>query len=727
MLVRIQQDAERKKTMEYLGHLNEEGQKQALLDHLQGTAKLAREFAKPFGAENLGYFVGLIHDLGKYSKEFQNRLCQGGPIVDHSTAGALECAKIGQVSAAFCVAGHHSGLPDMGTEDDRTSLKGRLAQAQKKGKSQGIPDYSAWKGEVSLTIPDLPLWLQKESSMLTNVFFTRMLFSCLVDADFLDTEQFMSRGCIKRNPGDKIGFLKEKLDTYLQNWYPPKGELNTKRCEILGNCIDKSGEREGLFTLTVPTGGGKTVASLAFALHHAEQKQLRRVIYVIPYTSIIEQNAEVFKKILGDQNVLEHHSGFIETDDERETPQVVERRLATENWDKPVIVTTAVQFFESLFSDRSSQSRKLHNIAESVIIFDEAQMMPLPYLKPCIYAIAELIQHYRVSAVLCTATQPSLEHFFRLQMGEYQPLELCPKELAESSIFKRTSICVEGVIPWNELAERMNTEKQILCIVNSRKNAKEVFEELEEEGRYHLSTLMIAADRKEKLKEIRKRLSEGKICRVVSTSLIEAGVDIDFPMVMREMAGLDSILQAAGRCNREGKRSPAESIVTIFLPETKPPSIFSPNIAAGQFVLEHYDAPFSEEAIDAYFSELYDIRGESYFDGKEIIKKLDRDLAFRTVGRNFHLIETEMTALYVPVGEGEKLVERRLSGEISKDLLRQLGTYSVNVFSKHLAALQQAGDITAIGDDEWYLCNMELYRRATGLSLDADYGKANFI
>ena len=618
-------------------------------------------------------------------------------------------------------------MPDLGSEDDRASLKGRLAQAQKKERARGIPDYSVWKDEVSFSVPDLPLWLQKEHSTLTHAFFTRMLYSCLVDADFLDTEEFMSGGSIKRNPGSTITMLKDKLDAYLMNWNSPIGELNTTRYQILRNCVEKAGEGQGLFTLTVPTGGGKTIASLAFALHHAEQKHLRRVIYVIPYTSIIEQTAEIFKKILGEQNVLEHHSGVIEADDERETLQVIERRLATENWDKPVIVTTAVQFFESLFSDRSSHNRKLHNIVESVIIFDEAQMMPLPYLKPCVYALAELVQHYRVSAVLCTATQPSLEQFFRSQMQEYKSLELCPKELAEASVFNRVHVCVEGVIPWNDLAERMNKEKQTLCIVNSRQNAKTVFEGLEEEGRYHLSTLMVATDRKEKLKEIRKRLSEGKICRVVSTSLIEAGVDVDFPTVMREMAGLDSILQAAGRCNREGKRNPMDSIVTVFLSETPPPSIFSPSIAAGQFVLEHYDDPFSREAIASYFSELYDIRGEFYFDQKGIMKRLDRELAFRTVGRMFHLIETEMTSIYIPVGEGNKLVERRLQGEISKDLLRQLGAYSVNVFSKHFEVLRQAGDISAIGDDEWYLCNMELYRRDTGLSLDADYGKANFI
>ena len=343
-----------------------------------------------------------------------------------------------------------------------------------------------------------------------------------------------------------------------------KNELNTQRCAILRRCMERgqdSQQMPGLYPLTVPTGGGKTVASLAFALHHAKTHGLERVIYVIPYTSIIEQTADQFRKILGAENVLEHHSGVTyETQDEA-TPETQRLARATENWDMPVVVTTAVQFFESIYSNRSSKCRKLHNLAKSVIIFDEAQMLPIPYLRPCVSAIAQLIGHFHATAVLCTATQPALNPLFAEFLPGRTATELCPAGTCDETIFRRVTFQkeIDRPISWETVAEMLTQLPQVLCIVNTRKRAQQVYERLPEEGRFHLSTLMIPTDREETLNVIRARLRNGQVCRVVSTSLVEAGVDVDFPSVWRELAGLDSILQAAGRCNREGKRSAAES------------------------------------------------------------------------------------------------------------------------------------------------------------------------
>ena len=367
-------------------------------------------------------------------------------------------------------------------------------------------DYSKWTEEIDLPpqIPPAP----NVKDYCEGMFFARMLYSCLVDADFLDTAFFMGE------PRDTMAtdwdVLNRRLDAYTQNWYPPRGELNRIRCEILDTCkAHGETEEESLFTLTVPTGGGKTVSSLAFALRHARQMGKNRIIYVIPYTAIIEQTAEVFRKILGDDVVLEHHSGIVYDDGEDGKLDDRQKRLkyASENWDMPVVVTTAVQFFESLFSDKSSRCRKLHNIANSVVIFDEAQMLPISCLHPCVYAISELTRAYNVTAVLCTATQPALDPLFEEYLKK-TPWEICSPELRKGDIFKRVTFKNNGKMTANELAEEMNRQRQVLCIVNSREAAQKMHELLADEGRFHLSTLMPPAERQKQLAVIRERLRE---------------------------------------------------------------------------------------------------------------------------------------------------------------------------------------------------------------------------
>ena len=711
--------------MTYLAHIAGDGRKQTAAEHLNGTAERCALFAAPFGAEELGRLAGLSHDLGKYSMEFQRRL-DNGPKVDHATAGAFACWRMGQPLAAFAAAGHHGGLPDGGTQGDSPDA-GTFLGRMKRAERGGLPDCSPWTEEIALPSPAPP---PCGTEPLSQIFFTRMLFSCLTDADFLDTDAFMDGSPRPEHPAP-LDDLWERLQRHISGWFPPQGELNSRRCAVLEQCI-RMGKTQppGLFTLTVPTGGGKTVASLAFALAQARARArgLRRIIYVIPYTSIIEQTAQEFRTILGAENVLEHHSNAAYEIDAEATPKTVRLAQAAENWDMPVVVTTAVQFFESLYANRPSQCRKLHNLAGSVILFDEARLLPLPCLRPCVHAIAQLVQHYGASAVLCTATQPALGPLFAEFLPGRPAVELCPPELCPPESFRRVCFRQAGRLDWDTLSGQLQQHEQVLCVVNSRKSAQEIFTRLSGEGNFHLSTLMYPAHRRAKLEEIRRRLREGLPCRVISTSLIEAGVDVDFPAVFREEAGLDSILQAAGRCNREGKRPVSESIVTLFRGEAAPPPLFQTAIGAGRMVLEQYDDIASREAIQAYFHTLLELKGAEAQDIYGILPKIRTELfPFQSVAERFHMIDSPTRTVYIPLGAGAELVGRLRAGERSRALFRQLGQYGVSIYENHFAALDQAGDLERLEDGSAILATLSLYSEETGLSLEADCGKAFFV
>ena len=708
----------------FYAHIRDDGQVQTVEEHLLGTAERCAAFASRFGEEQRGYMLGLAHDIGKCSAAFQKRLL-GGPKVDHATAGALECAKVGEDLMACCVAGHHGGLPDFG--NPRTdyagapSCVGRL----KKGRADGIPPYD-WQG----TLPNAGK-LPGYSDPFTASLWTRILYSCLVDADYLDTEAFMAEHDVNRKGYDPLPVLLERLNTHIQKWFPPKTELNRSRCEILEQCLAAAVRPRGIFTLTVPTGGGKTVASLAFALKHAVENGLDRVIYVIPYTSIIEQNAEVFRSILGGSNVVEHHSG-VRLDDDGETGRDnLFQRLAAENWDAPVIVTTAVQFFESLYANRPSQCRKLHNMANSVIVFDEAQMIPTCHLKPCVGAIANLTAHFRSSVVLCTATQPVLSDLIQSFCPELKVRELCPGVSDYFRKLRRVRYRDGGTLSDASLAEELSRQSQVLCIMNTRKAARQIYELLPPEGSFHLSTLMFPAHRKAMLETIRQRLKDGLPCRVVSTSLIEAGVDVDFPAVYREIAGLDSIAQAAGRCNREGKRPMDDSIVTFFQSQNPVPLLQRVNICAAQEALHANPDPGDPDAMQQYFTALRSLIGDET-DKSGIVEALRKGLhgclfPFETTAKSFHLIDQTTKTVYIPLGEGAAACQPLLEGWADKADYREAGQYSVSVYEQHFQALLAAGDILPLTEDSAVLTNLQLYSTETGLSLSADPGKAEFI
>lgn len=713
--------------MKYLAHISEDGtREQSIKSHLEETALLAKGFADEFGYGDWGYFCGMLHDIGKYSDKFQRRIKGSGETVDHATAGAQLCLTLGKekgsfyVAPAYCIAGHHAGLPDTGAcadTGDRGTFTGRMKKK--------IEDYGAYQEEISVPLLPPPAFLArgKKDPTFTMSFLIRMLYSCLVDADYLDTETFMKDGGAGRMTGEGILALLEKLNCHIANWLVNEetDTINRRRTEILKSCIEKGRAQKGLFRLTVPTGGGKTVASLAFALNHGAAHGMKRVIYVIPYTSIIEQNAKVFRDILGDENVLEHHSGIdFESSDELKSKQ-----LAAENWDLPVVVTTNVQFFESLFSNKTSKCRKLHNIANSVIIFDEAQMLPNDYLLPCIAAMEELLRYYGSSIVLCTATQPSLQKFFP---EDIQYTELCPRMEEQFRFFKRASFKNLGRITEEELLDRLRSEEQALCILNTKNDVQRLYGKIKEEGIYHLSTFMYPKHRQQRLEAIRERLKSGKKCIVIATSLVEAGVDLDFRTVYRELAGVDSMIQAAGRCNREGKREAKASFAYYFQweePRRIPGQEQQIDIAK-QIIRRHEDIA-SLEAIQEYFTRLYHFKGAA-LDRKGIMEEFQRGrFAFATVGKEFKLIEQNAKTILIPVEERAKEIaeELKLKGA-SKKLIREAGKYCVNVYDNLFRKMYGAGMFVGVSEElkeEFFvLKDCSNYSDETGLQVNVEFG-----
>ena len=550
---------------------------QTLDEHLEGTAKRAAVFADSFSSSAFGRIVGLLHDIGKSRKGFQSylRRCNGMDDVqnddgDYSHSGAGACwlcdnAGVLGKALAYCVAGHHAGLPDWsGGEKPDGALIQRLRNESSVLEEPQVRDWiedhgGAWQNGKGA----MPFKFSPDDSSLS--FWIRMMYSCLVDADFLDTEAFIdsSRSAIRMKPkslGDLSGLFFRQLDE--KQLSAPSTAVNKLRAEIRSACECAAELGPGFFSLTVPTGGGKTLSGTAFAFKHALRHRLKRIIYVIPYTSIIEQTADILRDFLGPENVLEHHSNF---DPEKETPQ---SRLASENWDASVIVTTAVQFFESLYACKSSRCRKLHNIAESVVILDEVQLLPTKLLLPCVEALRQLTSHYRTSVVLSTATQLDLPGIDSAAVRE-----MIPSSMDLYRRLKRTEIefpaDLEKRRSWEEIASELFEYEQVLCIVNTRRDCHDLFVKMPQ-GTIHLSASMCGEHRSKVISEIKNKLANGESVRVVSTQLVEAGVDVDFPVVYRAFAGLSSVAQSAGRCNREGRLA-CNGRVVVFIPPEKTP------------------------------------------------------------------------------------------------------------------------------------------------------------
>jgi len=695
-----------------------------LEDHLKAVAEMARAFAEDFAAGDWGYLAGLWHDLGKYSKEFQARLLSvsdpdahietksGRP--DHSTAGAQyshRTLKDAGKLIAYAVAGHHAGLPD-GKTNEASCLFQRLAKT--------IPAFDAAPSDVLAQAGPLklPFAMDGKRASFQLSFFARMLYSCLVDADFLDTEKFMNpeKSAWRQGYPDLFS-LEMKLRSYMDDLllHAPATKVNTQRKDIFERCMEAADWAPGLFSLTVPTGGGKTLSSLAFALKHAVKYDLKRVIYVIPYTSIIEQNAAVFRQVLGEEAVLEHHSSFEPTEEDRWS------RLAAENWDAPLIVTTNVQFFESLFGSRSSQCRKLHNIAQSIVILDEAQMLPVPLLKPALETLKELASSYGTTIVLCTATQPALSKSAEFKDGLEGVREVIPDPVALYEAFKKIDMTYMSTLMDKELAEKLLSYEQVLCIVNTRKHARQIYELIRsEEGSFHLSALMCPAHRTEVIRKIRHALEMKGPCRVVSTQLIEAGVDIDFPVVFRSLSGIDSIVQAAGRCNREG-RLPENGRVYVFSPEAGlPPGYFRQTAETSEEVMRHRNDPLALEAVEEYFRILYWLKGNK-LDEFQILSVLSEgvksgDYPFRWVDEKFKIIRDGSESIIIPWNEeADKVVRELRYSDYPAAAVRKAQRFTVQVPPRVLYDLLSGGAVERLHDQYNVLTNRDIYREDLGL------------
>jgi len=727
----------------YYGHSAEnrpQSDWQTLKSHAENVAALAAQFAEPFGAADIARYTGLLHDLGKYSAPFQLRLAGSPQRVDHATAGAKETIARWQLMGklmAYCIAGHHAGLANgSGEGKGRSTLQERLA-------AEVPPLNTVWQTEIPLPehIAAPPLKPNPKYRGFTQAFFTRMLYSCLVDADYLDTEAFYAKlenKTVERGDYPALSALQQAFAQHLQNTRAKaqnskggQAELNRLRNEILEHAQQQAALPPGLFTLTVPTGGGKTYTSMAFALEHARQYGQRRIIYVVPFTTIIEQNAAAFRQAfgaLGEAAVLEHHSTFDDSTlldrDSRD-----KLRHATENWDAPVIITTAVQFFESLFADRASRCRKLHNIANSVIILDEAQMLPLHLLRPVMAAIDELARNYRCSVVMCTATQPAISADNGFYGGFEDVREIAPEPARLYAALRRTTVRHIGKQSDAKLLEQLSAQPQLLIIVNNRRHARSLYDSAKHlDDTYHLTTLMCAAHRSQTLETIRARLAAGEPCRLIATSLIEAGVDVSFPRLMRAEAGADAIAQAAGRCNRENQWQAEDSEVLIFCPEEqwKAPPELATFAACMRETLRNEGDLLAPEAMTAYFARVYNI---SELDKHRILEKLQKagsDFPFQTIADKCRVIESKhMLPVLIPFNaEAEQLINALEHADTIGGLLRKLQRYTVQVPESTLRELSKAGLVEVINakhfGKQFYALvpGSSLYDAAAGLSWD---------
>lgn len=756
-----------------------------LEDHLSEVSRLAAEFAAGFGAADWAALAGRWHDLGKFREGFQRYIRQcgdpdahiegrvPGPEKTHSAAGALWAQQhLGEVDRRFgpvvaCVlsyviAGHHAGLYNwfsglnerFAKDDSRREISDTLAAAIPSSilrPAAALPDIASIPTEQKTDIPGrFALWV-------------RLLFSCLVDADFLDTEEFMSPGKAKARGGlmsleEMESRLVERLESMARD-VAARGEadsaVNRQRANVLQACLAKAEESPGVFSLTVPTGGGKTLSSLAFALRHAQRHKKRRVIYAIPYTSIIEQTADIFRSIFGDANVIEHHSN-VEVEASKETHR---SRLACENWDAPLIVTTNVQLLESLFASRTSRCRKLHNIVGSVIVLDEAQLLPVAYLQPVVDVLRLLVKDYGVTLVLCTATQPALETRSSFDLAR-QLRGFAPGEVREivddvpslyaalDRVWVHVPVDLKTPRGWDDLAPEIAGHDAVLTVVGRRADARELYSLMKKEsaaGLWHLSGLMCAQHRSDTIADIKKALTVRRQAlangetpapiRVVSTQLVEAGVDIDFPVVYRALAGLDSIAQAAGRCNREGRLEKGE--VHVFVPpKFPPPGLLRMAEQATRTLwagLPENADPMGVEQFAEFFRRLY---GDANLDAKGICALLKAGKAgyvsLRTAAENFRLIdENEGATVFVRYRRdgcddeiGLWLNMLKKNGP-DRWLLRKLQRYGVIIYQNDLRRLIDQGDVEPLGGDcpGLYVQSSDvLYDRVLGVNVDGAPG-----
>ena len=742
--------------MEPLAHINKKQDDDfgfhSLTEHLYGTANKASVFANEFNNHEWGFLIGLWHDLGKYSDEFQEYIKinsgyeeddQKRPKTDHTSAGAILAKETFSnffwQPIAYCIAGHHAGLHnwinDLGVPGDlsdrlrkqtfldkiRCRIPGQLLEKITLNAPTGIP----------IEPNQMHLWI-------------RMLFSCLVDADFLDTEYFMNtEQSLKRGHHQSLGELHEQFKVFIDKLSKgaAKTDINTIRNRILHDCIEAGSQTPGFFSITVPTGGGKTISSMAWALEHARKHRKRRIIFAIPYTSIIAQTAEIYRNIFGDNNVIEHHSNL---DDEIETQ---ERKLAAENWDAPIIVTTNVQLFESLFANKTSHCRKLHNLVNSIIILDEAQMLPPEFLEPILSTLKGLVDYFGVSVMLSTATQPALTG--NIGGNGRHSFNGIPSDAVKEVVSDISSLTQEMRRVFIEMPSSINERKsieaiafellqheQVLCVVNTRRQCRDLHS-LMPKGTFHLSRLMCSAHVMDTIKLIKARLKDKLSVWVISTQLIEAGVDIDFPVVYRALAGLDSIAQCAGRCNREGRLNETGrlGIAKVFIPENAAPiGLMRKGADMTMELIAMNDKRFQTwlepEAFNTYFKGMYskidnfdkaDIKSNLWDDAMKM------EFQFATAARNFRLVDDKgAKSILVEYNQGVDLIQLLKRKGPEPWLMRKLQLYSVSVNERDFNALLHAGMIEQVHGC-WIQACEGLYDKTAGLLLNGEWLEEIFI
>ena len=686
---------------------NHAGERQLLVDHLRNVAALARGRARPFGGGDLAFLAGLWHDAGKADPEWQRYLVQSeagtrarGSGPDHKSAGALLAEEERQPLVGLLIQAHHGGLPDPRRDhgpwlNEHRARRGPM-QALETLRAE-MPDLT---GGASVDPPP-----HVAHDQLAAELFLRLTYSALVDADSLDTEAHALGGAPPERGGSAtLGELWTRYEAFLERQQGvPDTTVNRVRREVHQACLDAATEPPGLFRLTVPTGGGKTRSAMAFALRHGIEHGMRRVVVAVPFTTITQQTADVYRQIFEGSSpdrgrvVLEHHSAAVESDpaedDEGPSAAAVWRRLAAENWDAPVIVTTTVQLFESLFSNRRGKTRKLHNLAGSIIILDEAQALPSGLLAPILDGLRKLTEHYGASVVLSTATQPAFD-----EIGEFKDVQACeivPGHARHFEALRRVEYDFTKTgepNAWSDVAAWMRAERSALTIVNTKRHARELLDALDDRGALHLSTLLCRAHRDEVLAEIRRRLAVGEPCRVVSTQVVEAGVDLDFATVLRADAPLDAIIQAAGRCNREGQLDGPGRVVVFTPPDpASPPGVYRSGRDIARVVRELPGFDLNDPAtVQRYFELLFDTAVDTDRQG---IQQLRKSLNFPEVARRFRMIEDDTYDVIVGYPEGEVphiellLDQLRTRERSPRAVLRELQPHIVSVYRREAERL----------------------------------------
>lgn len=724
---------------EYISHIRKDAEGRIVAyqsneEHSRGVAELAKQFADEFGMGDFGYVMGLLHDKGKEKSEFQEYIKDVNGIPNHrrwtrdgkshAYVGGLLVKDLVPMVAPLIenpIMGHHRGLYDyidLENEEERS-----------------FPEEVT---RIRIESPSLPSWFT--SGILQPKDFhhiERILYSCLVDADFLDTERFMQPEQSKLREGKKsLEELLVQLNGFINGFGKPKTEVNKIRTEVQQVCKEKSKKEPGFYSLTVPTGGGKTLSSLVWALHHAVHYGKKRIVIAIPYTSIIVQTATVLQDIFGEDNVLEHHSNIV-VDDNEEDDRKFKQKFATENWDYPIIVTTNVQLFESMMASHSSKCRKLHNISNSVLILDEVQTLPTDFLQPIVDSLDTYQRLFGTSVLFTTASQPVLEGKHHgtnpsvVLNGLGRIEEIIPAGWNLHDRLRRVQLDINNTPrTYDEIADMLMKHDRVLCIVNTRRDAKEIFDRLPDEGvRIHLSRMMCPAHVAGKIQEMKQALAEpsNKVVRVVSTQLIEAGVDIDFPVVFRQEAGLDSILQAAGRCNREGKLPICTTYVFSLAAEHALPTGFITQCNNARLNMGDSHDWFSSETMSNYFLQLYS-RIQS-FDKKDMKHYLYdmKELMLETAAQEFNLIDEDTIPVVVNWQNSLSLIDELKNNGPTYTLMKKLSQYSVNIRKHDFDDMKKNGIIDEIIDGLYVSFGRNQYNEDVGLLTDNQWLEETYI